>query len=285
MVLVALVRIRQLSAKHKLSATALATFMESPKAYYFRYIKRLEPISKSVGSYDHDKECGILWSEFVDRFYKKVPEVDNTAQMFKDWDERTDGWVPPAFKERLTKAMSSWATTYYQSFSPDDGVRNGSEKLVENDRFLGYLDGLSPDEKTIHECKSTSRAKSVSEQLLKYQTSLQVKLYAVLTGATGAILEFAYKDPPYSIFRAPRYDFTIEDVKGWEQSFNALADYIYSLGEDEKNYLCYADNCSLITKNYVGVCSYQSLCLGLPGAEICFKPKTHRGIAKQVETK
>lgn len=262
--------------KHKLSASSLSCFIESPKQYYWRYIARLEPISQSVMTYDHDKLCGILWAEFVDRYYKKVEEAENTKQMLEDWDQQTDGWVPPKFKERLTLAMQAWATHYYQTFSPDDGVRNGSEKLVENERFLGYLDGLSSDETTIHEVKSTSRAKSVSEQLQKVQLSLQVKLYAVLTGATGAVVEFAFKDPPYSIFRAPRYAFEASEVKGWEQSFNVLADYIYSLGEDKDNYLCHWDSCNLITKNFTGCCSYQSLCLGLPGAEICFKPKQHR---------
>ncbi len=264
--------------KHKLSASALATFMESPKAYYWRYIARLEPMYSSVQTYDHDKICGVLWSEFVDRFYKGVPEDKNTLQMFTDWDTQTEGWVPPAFKERLTKAMTTWSTTYYQLYHHKDGIRNGSEKLVENDLFLGYLDGLSPDEKTIHEVKSTSRAKSVSEQLLKFQISLQVKLYAVLTKATGVVIEFAYKDPPYAIFRAPRYEFTEAEVKAWEQSFNALANYIYSLGNDPANYLCYADSCSLITKNFTGICQYQSLCLGIPHAEIAFKPKTRREI-------
>lgn len=260
----------------KLSATSLSCFLESPKAFYWRYISRLEPLSQSVATYDHDKLAGVLWAEVVDAFYRGVPEKENRERLLADWNSKTEGWVPDKFKERLTKALEAWTTIYYQQFSPDDGVRNGSEKLVENDRFLGYLDGLSPDEKTIHECKSTARSKQLSEQLLKFQTSLQVKLYAVLTKATGVVIELAFKDDPHEIFRAPRYDFTPEQVAEWEQAFNALADYICSLGNDPANYFCYADSCSLITKNYTGICQYQSLCLGIPGAEIGYKPKEHR---------
>ena len=260
----------------KLSASALSCFTESPKAFYFRYIRGLEPAEQSVVSYDHDKLSGQLWSAFVDRFYKGVAEAENLKKLLEDWDKDTEGWVPPLQKDKLTKALESWATSYYQEFSPDDGVRNGSEKLVENERFLGYLDGLSHDGLTIHEVKSTSRAKQLSEQVLKVQTSLQIKLYAVLTKATGVVVEFAFKDPPYALYRVPRYTFPKGEVEAWEQSLNALADYINSLGTDPRNYLCHADNCSIITKSFTGICEYQSLCLGVSGAEIAFKPRERR---------
>ncbi len=266
--------------RHKLSPSAIACFMESPKAFYWRYIVNngtgLEPATQSIQEYDHDKICGVLWSEFVDRFYKGAGETENTELLFKRWADQTEGWVPPPIKKKLDDAMTTWATTYYQLYNPKDGIRNGSEKFVENDRFQGYLDGLSPDENTIHEVKSTSRAKSVGEQILKFQLSYQVKLYAVLTKATGVIIETAYKDPPFAIFRAPRYEFTAQEISEWEQGFNKLADYIYSLGDDPANYVCYADSCSLITKNFVGICPYQSLCLGISGAEIAFKPRSRR---------
>jgi hypothetical protein len=264
----------------KLSPTALACFMESPKAFYWRYIANLEPATQSVAEYDHDKLCGVLWAEFVDRFYKGAPEDPNYVKLMKDWDEQTQGWVPPPFKDKLSKAMEQWAITYYKEYNPKDGVRNGSEKHVENERFHGYLDGLSHDEQTIHEVKSTSRAKNVSEQILKFQLSWQVKIYAVLTKATGVIIETAYKDPPYAIYRAPRYEFTPQEVADWESGFNKLADYIYSLGNDPANYVCYADSCSLITKNFCGICEYQPLCLGISGAEIAFKPRQRREASK-----
>jgi hypothetical protein len=251
--------------------------MESPKAYYWRYIANLEPANQSVAAFDHDKLCGVLWAEFVDRFYRRsCTQPANLEAMLKAWEAGTEGWCPQVARDKLTKAMEAWAEIYYNTYTPTDGMRNGSEKLVENDRFLGYLDGLSHDGLTIHEVKTTSRAKSVHEQVLKIQLSWQVKLYAVLTKATGAVVEIAFKDPPYSIYRAPRYDFTPEEVLGWEQGFNHLADYIYSLGDDPKNYVCYADSCSLITKNFTGVCEYQPLCLGISGAEVGFKPRKRR---------
>lgn len=260
----------------KLSATSLSCFLESPKAFFFRYIKRLEPIGQSVQDFSHDKICGILWSGFVDRFYKRCDEQKNLKFLLDAWHEQTEGWVPEKIALKYAAAMQAWATAYYQQFSPDDGVRNGSEKRVENERFVGYLDGLSHDGKILHECKSTSRGKQISEQILKFQMSLQTKLYAVLARAEGILYEFAYKDEPYAVFRAPVYPFTPEEVAGWEKGFNALADYIYSLGTDSDNYICCGDQCAIVTKNFVSVCPYQPLCLGMEGAEIGFKPKEHR---------
>lgn len=265
--------------KHKLSASALSTFLRSPKAFFWRYIKQLEPLTLSVSSYDHDKLAGIIWAECVDRFYKGVPEAQNSSRTLQDWLEQTEGWVPPKPQEKLTKALEAWCAQYYQQFRPDDGCRTPeqSELFVENERFVGYLDGLSA-ERVIHEVKSTSRSPQLSEQLLKVQSSIQVKLYAVLTQATGVCIEFAWKDSPYQIFRAPVLDIRPEQLVQWEQELNALADSIYALGTDEYHYPCHTDGCTIMTKNFAGSCSYQMLCLSgiTEETKIGFKPKTHR---------
>ena len=261
--------------RKKLSASALNLFLRSPKGYYFAYIKRLQPAEQSVGSFDHDKIAGTLWSDFVDRFYKRVPEEANTKQMLQDWDEQTLGWVPEKTRLKYRDILESWANTYHQSFEPTDGCRNGSEKLVENDRFMGYVDGLSHD-LILHEVKSTSRSPQLLEQLAKVQTSLQVKLYCVLTGAVGIRIEFAWKDSPYAIYRSDVLPVTKEQRDQWEQELNVLADYIYSLGADPHNYICSPDGCTIISKNFVGHCPYQALCLGLEGAELCFMPRTNK---------
>ena len=264
-------------SKHKLSASALSLYLRSPRAYYWRYITKLDPVVQSVATFDHDKICGILWAEFVDRFYKGVGEAENTDKLFQDWQEQTQGWVPPKVSERLTTALQAWATAYYQMFNPTDGCRNGSEKLVENDRFVGYLDGLSHD-LIIHECKTTSRAPQLSEQLLRVQSSIQIKLYAVMTKANGVVIEFSFKDSPYQVFRAPMLPITQQQREHWEQELNALADSIYALGTDEHNFPCHPDGCTIISKNFVGLCPYQSLCLdGLTEVTaIAFKTKEHR---------
>lgn len=260
----------------KLSATSLSCFLESPKAFYFRYIKRMEPLQPSVMSFDHDKICGVLWAEWVDGFYKGVPEAENTKRMLAAWDSQTDGWVGKTTKDKLTEAMKAWAGIYCERYSPKDGIRNGSEKFVENERFLGYLDGLSADHQTIHEVKSTSRAKSTSEQLWKVQRSIQVKLYTVLTGASGVLIEFAYKDTPHDIYRAPVLPITKAERDGWEKELNSLADYIYSLGDDPNKYVCHPDSCCIISKGFTSICGYQSLCEKVPGAEVAFKLKQSR---------
>lgn len=269
--------------RHKLSASALSLFLKSPKSFYWRYRANLEPIQQSVATYDHDKLAGIIWAAAVDRFYKGVPEAENARRTHQDWLEQTDGWVPEKAKERLTKALDMWVAQYYQQFSPDDGCRTAetSELKVENERFIGFLDGLSKDG-VIHEVKSTSRSPQLSEQLLKVQSSIQVKLYAVMTKATGVCIEFAWKDSPYQLYRGPILDVTPEQLVGWEQELNALADSIYALGDDEHNFPCNTEGCTIITKNFVGSCPYQTLCLDGIKEEtsIAYKPRQHREQSK-----
>jgi hypothetical protein len=248
-------------AKHKLSASALNTFLKSPKAYYWGYIARLVPAQTSVVTYDHDKICGILWAEFVNRFYNGVGEAENNGKMLADWNDQTDGWVPEKAKNRLTDAMTAWGRQYYQMFSPDDGVRGAgkSELFVENERFLGYLDGLS-DDGVVHEVKSTSRSPQLAGQLWKVQNSIQVKLYCVLAEASGIRIEFAFKDSPNALYRGPETQITKEQRLGWEKELNGLADYIYSLGDDPNNYPCHPDGCCLVTKGITSMCQYEMLC-------------------------
>lgn len=247
--------------KSKLSASALNTFLRSPKSFYWRYIAKLEPIQPSVATYDHDKLVGIIWAEFVNRFYNGVGEQENTAKSLADWKEQTDGWVPEKAKDKLTKALEAWATTYYQMFDASDGVRGKgkSELFLENDRFLGYLDGLS-DDGVVHEVKSTSRSPQLAGQLWKVQNSLQVKLYCVLAKAKGIIIEFAYKDTPYAIYRSQELEVTKAQRTAWEKELNVLADYIYGLGDDPHNYICHADGCNLVTKGVTSMCPFEMLC-------------------------
>lgn len=247
-----------MAERKKLSPSAITTFLKSPKSFYWRYIAKLEPIGLSVATYDHDKLAGSLWSEFIERFYRGAEENENTTRTLSDWLEKTDGWVPEKAKDRLTKALESWAAGYYQMFNANDGARYVSELRVENDRFMGYLDGLSNDN-VIHEVKSTSRSPQLDGQLWKVQNSIQIKLYSVLTKATGVRIEFAFKDPPYALYRSQVIAVTTEQRDGWEAQLNSLADYIFSLGDDPNNYVCSAD-CCLVTKGVTSMCSYYALC-------------------------
>lgn len=251
----------EVMAGYKLSASALTSFLKSPRQYYWRYIARLEPITKQVANYDHDIVFGQLWAEFTDRFYKCVPEAQNSPQTMQQWMEATEGWVPEKARQRLTEALETLMPAYYQTFSPDDGARapDKSELWIENDRFVAKLDGLS-DDRIIHEVKSTSRAQSIHEQLWKVQNSIQVKLYCVVAQAKGSVIEFAYKDKPSTLFRGPVEFVKDVDIKAWEQGFNALADRITSLGDDINNYPCNTDSCCMTTKYSTSMCAFQVLC-------------------------
>lgn len=263
--------------QHKLSASALNQFLRSPKAYYYGYVARLEPILPSVGTFDEAKLFGILWAEYVDRFYKGVAEAENITQTRQAWHEKIDGWVPEKKLVQLTKALDTLMPQYYQQFSPTDGVRNGSELHLENDRFIAYLDGLSHDG-VVHEVKTTSRSPQLAEQLWKVQHSIQVKLYAVMAKANGIRIEFAFKDSPYQIYRSEILPVTPEQRMVWESELNTLADSIYALGDDPSHYPCHTDGCTLTTKYMVSTCPYQSLCdSGLTDmTKILYKEKKHR---------
>lgn len=263
--------------RHKLSASALSTFLKSPRSYYWRYIAKLEPIGQSVATYDHDKLLGVLWSAFVERFYNGVSEAENTRITLAAWDEQTSGWVPEKAKERLTKALTTWASSYYQMFRADDGCRTKSEVFVENERFLGYLDGIN-DERVLHEVKSTSRSPQLSGQVWKVQYSTQVKLYSVLADASGACIEFAFKDAPYMLYRGPVEPITDAQKAGWEEELNSLADYIYSLGDNIHHYPCHPDGCCMVSKGITNLCQYHSLCdMGLNDVtSIAYKAKEYR---------
>ena len=244
----------------KLSASGISTFLKSPRAYYWKYVAGIEPVTLSVATFDHDRICGTCWSAFVARFYDGVPEEDNLRQTLAEWNEATDGWVPYKAKERLTGALTTWAAEYYHRFNPKDGCRVQSELKVENDRFIGYLDGWNPETKIVHEVKSTSRCPQISEQLWKVTNSLQVRLYAVLTGAEGVCIEFAYKDAPQAIFRGPVTPVTAEQRERWELQLNALADTISGMGDDPNHYPCHPDGCNITGKNFTAMCGYQVVC-------------------------
>jgi hypothetical protein len=267
--------------RKKLSASALNTFLRSPKAYYWAYVAGLQSATQSVTSFDHDKICGIIWAEHVHRFYNGVSETENKNQTLNDWLQQTDGWVPEKAKDKLTKALESWSHTYYQLFNPEDGARGKgkSELFLENERFLGYLDGLS-DEHIVHEVKSTSRSPQLAGQLWKVQNSIQVKLYCVLAKATGHQIEFAFKDTPYAIYRGPVVTITDAQRNCWEQELNALADRIYSLGDSPCNYPCHSDGCCLVTKGITSMCQFEALCdMGLTDeTKFGFKQKTRREV-------
>jgi hypothetical protein len=214
-----------------------------------------------VANWDHDKIFGSLWAEFTDSFYKGVSEGANASRTLKAWLEQSEGWVPEKARDAKTKALETLMPQYYQQFRPDDGCRGAgkSELWLENDTFCAKLDGLS-DESVVHEVKTTSRSPQLAGQLWKVQNSIQVKLYCVLANATGHCIEFAFKDPPYQVYRGPVVPVTQEQRREWEQELNALAKEIYSLGDDPNNYPCNADSCNLTTKNMTSLCSWQPLC-------------------------
>lgn len=267
-----------INPNNKLSASAISTYLKSPRQYYYRYILKLDPIQPSVANFDEAKIFGVLWAQFTDRFYNGVGEKANTTALMSSWLEQTDGWVPEKKQQALTKALDTLAPNYYQQFDPLDGTRAlGSELVVENDRFLGILDGLGTGN-IIHEVKTTSRSPQLAEQLWKVQHSLQVRLYAVLAKAEGVVIEFAFKDSPFAIYRADPLPITAEQRECWEEELNALADSIHALGDDPNKFPCHTDGCCMATKGYVSMCQYQVLCdAGITEAtKLFYKPKSHR---------
>lgn len=257
----------------------MSTFLRSPRAYYWRYIQGVEPATPSVTTFDEAKLWGQIWAAHVDRFYRGVPEGKNQATTMQTWLDGSEGWVPAKKRDGLTKSLETLGPQYYQQFDPADGVRSaGSELKVEDDCFLGILDGLSTDG-VVHEVKTTSRSPQLSEQLWKVQHSLQVRLYCVLAKAEGVCVEFGFKDSPSQLYRGPVLTVTKEERTRWERELRALAEAIRGFGDDPDHYPCHTDNCCLTTRGYVSMCPYQLLCEQGKNetTEIFYKERQHRG--------
>lgn len=266
------------AAMSKLTASAISTFLKSPRLFYWRYVHELfpdqkypgiEPLLPSVQTFDHDKLFGTIWGGFVTRFYQGDAGASERAT--KEWN---DSWVPDKQKKQYGEALAGLMTQYYAQFSPDDGARlpGSSERRIENDRFAGYLDGMS-DERIIHECKSTSRSPSLADQIWKVENSIQVKLYAVITGAKGICVEFAFKDPPYQVMRCPTRLLAKEQLSNWQCELECLADGIWETGSGVHAFPCHPDGCCILTKRFASMCPYQALCDEILGAIELFKAR------------
>ena len=72
-------------------------------------------------------------------------------------------------------------------------------------------------------------------------------------------MEFAYKDPPYDIFRAPAWPITVEMRTEWEAELTAIR--LGMLNCIKENYfLCNPAGCNIVVKKGTWPCAYKSLC-------------------------
>ena len=261
--------------KRKLSPSAIDTFLESPRAYYYRYLHPntdgtfgLESLQKSTSNYDHDLLAGKLWAAFVDRFYRRVEMTPNSDQMLAEWMQESEGWVAPKLRGSYTDALHTLALHYYSTYNLDDNARLFSEMTVEDEHFTGRLDGLS-SERVIHEVKLTRHTSYTSEKVWLVQNSTQIKMYAFLTDATGVLVELGYKDSPYETYRAPVKYFTDEQKSQWRKEYLALAKLIW----DTQEFPCTAERCSMVTKAGARMCQWRELCQGNQECMVFFQPR------------
>jgi len=301
----------------KLTASAISAYLESPKSFYWRYVHRqpgaafagVEPSQPSQAAFDHDLLIGTCWAEFVDAFYKakdktSLDSLTNALtgphQKFLD---KSQGWLSEKVRQQYSAAFIGCMNSYFAQFSPGDGARYqgevdmahvvnqvggadgyGSELVLENDRFRGTLDGLSHDG-IIHECKMTSRAPSTEIQLWRIENSIQIKLYAVLAKAKGVRVEFAYKDAPNVVWRAPVREITDGTREMWQTELESLGDSILDVVDQaqfsesvngpmaHRYFPCHPNGCTLVTKRFVGQCPYKLLCDGDPAAPHFYKER------------
>jgi hypothetical protein len=272
---------------NKLSPSAIVDYLRSPKLHFWKRVYNngagLEPLEPSVQRYDHDKSFGVVWAKFVEHFYLGFKLKPNLDFAMSHWRNITDGWVEDKVRQPYDLALSALVEDYYNQFSPDDGMRSGgSEVWLESEFVRGRADGLFHgdsryDEENvlkIHEVKTTSRAPQLAEQLWKVENSIQVKTYTYLADATGVCVEFAFKDPPHTTYRAPIRPITAVERSQWRAEIEGLARHILSLGGKESDYPCNPDGCCLVTKRFVGMCPYQVLCQGnLEVIPYLFKPR------------
>lgn len=264
----------------KLSASAITAFLHSPKSFYWQYLHQgtgVSSVSRSVATFDHDLCFGSRWAEFVHAFYQEAMPEDFEA-IRGDLHRDFLGWVPEKLTTTYLDAFSACQNSYFSQFSPTDGCRTPatSELRVENDRFVGRLDGISADG-IIHECKATRRSPNLDTQLWKVENSLQIKLYAVLTQAEGVRIEFAYKDSPCAVYRAPVKAITATMRAKWqlelESIYCAIASMIDIDPGDGSAFPCSPEGCTIVTKNFAGACPWRLLCDSDPAAGHFYEPR------------
>ena len=246
----------------KLSPSAITTFFDSPAKYAYRYLYKdvgLEALEKNEQNYDHDLIAGSLWSAFVHNFYRGMSIEGNSDTLLAEWMKQTEGWLSAKTRGQYTDALSALTEKYYEKFSADDGMRSAmSEQEVSNEHFYGTPDGYST-EGIIHECKLTTRAKSLSAQFeVKYLHSIQIKVYAVILQAKGVVIELAFKDKPQEILRMPMEPITKEMLDKWQAELVDLHSAITNM----KLYACNPAGCSIVGKYSISLCPFQPLCEG-----------------------
>ena len=240
-----------------LSPTAISCYLKSPKLFYWQYVRNIVPKELSADRYDHDKIFGNIWSEYVDGFYKKRADILELA--VARWRVETEGWLATKERGSYEKSLLALANCYQNSYNPDDGMRSqGSELELKTNDWHVVLDGLG-DGHVIHECKATSRAQSLKEQVWKYQNSIQARMYAVVTDAAGIVIELAFKDSPHQVFRAPIREFTTEEKLRWLNEFTDLRNEIF---RPERDYVCNVEACGFTSKYRTSICPYRELCEG-----------------------
>jgi len=247
----------------KLSPTAVSTYLKNRRQFFWNYIfvhpehpntVGIIPTDKSQDRYDGDLVFGDVWAKFTHRFYNRTEQTENVSLSLYEFEQGVAGWMLPKDKKRFTEALGALADYYYRTFDPQD--RFASEVRIETEQWVGRLDGWM-DGKVIHECKATSSAGSLIEQVRCLQNSVQSRLYAVMTRARGICYELAFKDT-HVVYRAPVYEFDPESVVQWDKEFSDLRLEILS----RETWMCNFDRCNYATKRAKVVCPYRELCEG-----------------------
>lgn len=265
-------------------ATDIAAFLKSPKMWYWQRLYNgtgIVPAKPNIHFV-----FGSLWSEFVADFYAQQPEGRGQAETASVYITRFMAMTkdfPAKERDPLTKALEALIPKYYQNFSPDDGVRTESEVEFVWNGFCGRVDGEgvewaqlldNPPVKAAdgHECKATSRAASLADQVWYYQNSIQIKLYAVARQWDSVVIELAFKDPPYDIFRAPAMTITADMRADWQAELTLIRLAMINCIR-ENNFLCNPQSCNIVGKRGTWMCDYKPLCEGRMDYLDQFKPR------------
>jgi hypothetical protein len=254
-----------------IDATDIAAFMKSPRMFWWNRLYNGTGIVLAKPNIHF--AFGGLWSEFVASFYAGLSKADALNQTMEKWAALSEDFTPKEY-EPLSKALPVLIGEYYLNFRPDDGIRTESEVEFVWNGFCGRVDGEQAgiDYRMGHECKATSRAYSLADQVWYYQNSIQIKLYAIARNWDSVVIELAYKDAPYKVFRAPAMQITPDIRADWTAELTLIRLAMLNCIR-ENRFLCVPQGCNIVGKKGSWLCDYKPLCDGKMDYLDQFKPR------------
>jgi len=189
-------------SKHKLSSTALKTYLDCKRAYYFKYIKKIQSVEipKEDSS---DRKIGILIHEALKLAYKKKSSYFSSDELhyeiqsylYQESEKEAnlrflvDIWLlklKPFIENEIKRANDGYKAKYIEEsfkLKIDDFTIIGEiDRIDEKDNYLEVVDYKS------------GKIPKDSQKSLEKTSNFQLQFYHLLASQKGEVKESYYYD-------------------------------------------------------------------------------------------